>query len=49
MIVVFDSYTTTKEEDLVDRIGSVVDVPTKKAMLGCVSTCWECLLMEERL
>ncbi|KAJ0791392.1 putative H(+)-transporting two-sector ATPase [Helianthus annuus] len=35
-IVVFGSDTTIKEGDLVKRTGSIVDVPTGKAMLGRV-------------
>ncbi|CAK9145999.1 unnamed protein product [Ilex paraguariensis] len=35
-IVVFGSDTAIKEEDLVKRTGSIVDVPARKAMLGYV-------------
>lgn len=35
-IVVFGSDTSIKEGDLVKRIGSIMDVPTRKVMLGCV-------------
>ncbi|XVF04438.1 hypothetical protein REPUB_Repub05bG0082700 [Reevesia pubescens] len=35
-IVVFGSYNAIKERDLVKRTGSIVDVPTRKAMLGRV-------------
>ena len=35
-IVVFGSDTAIKEGDLVKRTGSIMDVPTRKAMLGRV-------------